>query len=229
MCVKKILFLTLVLALCVGFVFAACGRNVTITNGDGKYDKYEQLFSYLESGDFESAHSYIHDFFGVTETQPKATDPAPTQEPTVPIEPTSKPTEPATVPSESIQPTTQPTEPPTEPTEPSTEPTEPSTEPTQPSTEPTQPSTEPSQPPTEPSQPPTEPTQPPTEPTQPTTEPTEPSTEPTEPETEMVWIPKSGTKYHCRPDCSNMKAPTQVTKEEAENQGYTPCKKCYKS
>ena len=43
----------------------------------------------------------------------------------------------------------------------------------------------------------------------------------------MVWIPKSGKKYHSDNDCSGMKDPTQVTKEEAENRGFTPCKKCY--
>ena len=44
---------------------------------------------------------------------------------------------------------------------------------------------------------------------------------------DMVWIPKSGSKYHSNPGCSNMKNPSQVTKQEAENQGYEPCKKCY--
>lgn len=44
----------------------------------------------------------------------------------------------------------------------------------------------------------------------------------------MVWIPQSGSKYHSKSSCSNMKNPTQVTKEEAEQRGYEPCKKCYK-
>ena len=44
---------------------------------------------------------------------------------------------------------------------------------------------------------------------------------------EMVWIPKSGKKYHSNSGCSNMKNPAQVTKEEAEDRGYEPCKKCY--
>ena len=44
----------------------------------------------------------------------------------------------------------------------------------------------------------------------------------------MVWIPQSGSKYHKRSSCSNMKNPTQVTKEEAIDKGYNPCKKCYK-
>ena len=44
---------------------------------------------------------------------------------------------------------------------------------------------------------------------------------------EMVWIPNSGKKYHSRSGCSNMKNPTQVTKQQAINMGYGPCKKCY--
>lgn len=43
----------------------------------------------------------------------------------------------------------------------------------------------------------------------------------------LVWIPKSGKKYHSNPKCSNMKNPSQVTKASAESNGYTPCKKCY--
>jgi len=42
----------------------------------------------------------------------------------------------------------------------------------------------------------------------------------------MVWIPKTGSKYHYRSSCSNMKNPTQVTLEEAIRRGYEPCKKC---
>ena len=60
------------------------------------------------------------------------------------------------------------------------------------------------------------------------------SPEPTPAETEqpqsretMVWIPKSGSKYHSDPDCSNMKDPTQVSLSQAESMGYTPCKKCW--
>lgn len=43
----------------------------------------------------------------------------------------------------------------------------------------------------------------------------------------MVWIPKSGSKYHSDPDCSGMNDPTQVTQAEAERRGYEPCKRCY--
>lgn len=43
----------------------------------------------------------------------------------------------------------------------------------------------------------------------------------------MVWIPKSGKKYHSYAGCSGMKNPRQVTKDEAEDLGYTPCSKCW--
>jgi len=43
----------------------------------------------------------------------------------------------------------------------------------------------------------------------------------------MVWIPQSGSKYHSRSSCSNMKNPSQVTQSDAESMGYEPCKKCY--
>ena len=44
---------------------------------------------------------------------------------------------------------------------------------------------------------------------------------------QMVWIPKSGKKYHSNSRCSNMKNPSKVTIEEAKKQNYTPCSKCY--
>lgn len=81
----------------------------------------------------------------------------------------------------------------------------------------------------EPTEPPAElPTDAPTEP--PTDAPTEPPTQAVEETTKkevMVWIPSSGTKYHSRSGCSNMKNPSQVTLEKAQSWGYTPCKKCY--
>ena len=43
----------------------------------------------------------------------------------------------------------------------------------------------------------------------------------------MVWIPKSGKKYHRSSSCSNMKNPSRVTLEKAQSLGYTPCSKCY--
>lgn len=43
----------------------------------------------------------------------------------------------------------------------------------------------------------------------------------------MVWIPKSGSKYHSNPSCSNMKNPSQVSIDTAIARGYAPCSKCY--
>lgn len=45
---------------------------------------------------------------------------------------------------------------------------------------------------------------------------------------EMVWIPRTGQRYHRNKKCSGMKKPTYVTIAEAIDQGFTPCKKCYK-
>ena len=47
------------------------------------------------------------------------------------------------------------------------------------------------------------------------------------PSEEMVWIPKTGSKYHKNSNCSNMKKPSKVTKSQAISWGYEPCKKCY--
>lgn len=44
----------------------------------------------------------------------------------------------------------------------------------------------------------------------------------------MVWIPThGGTKYHSRSSCSGMENPQQVTLEEAQALGFTPCKRCH--
>lgn len=45
----------------------------------------------------------------------------------------------------------------------------------------------------------------------------------------MVWISETGSKYHCRNNCSNMNPDkaTQITREEAEGRGYSPCGRCY--
>ena len=43
-----------------------------------------------------------------------------------------------------------------------------------------------------------------------------------------VWIPTNGgTKYHSKSSCSKMKNPQCVTKNQAINQGFEPCKRCY--
>ena len=61
--------------------------------------------------------------------------------------------------------------------------------------------------------------------------PTQPSAleTPTTPTTseQLVWIPKSGSKYHSKSTCSNMKSPTQVTQSVAINRGYSACSKCW--
>ena len=45
----------------------------------------------------------------------------------------------------------------------------------------------------------------------------------------LVWIPTNGgKKYHSKSSCSNMKDPMQVTEEHAIENGFEPCKKCYK-
>lgn len=43
---------------------------------------------------------------------------------------------------------------------------------------------------------------------------------------QMVWVPRSGKKYHKKSTCSNMKNPRQVTVSEAKKFGFTPCSKC---
>ena len=44
---------------------------------------------------------------------------------------------------------------------------------------------------------------------------------------QMVWIPVSGSKYHSKASCSNMKNPSQITKARAIELGYSPCSRCY--
>ena len=46
--------------------------------------------------------------------------------------------------------------------------------------------------------------------------------------TAMCWIPTNGgTKYHTRSSCSNMDNPIQVTVNEAQQLGFTACKRCH--
>lgn len=103
--------------------------------------------------------------------------------------------------------------------EPETIPTEPYIAPT------TTPATEiPTEEPTEaPTQTPTQaPTETPTKaPAVITTDPPDNSKE------DMVWVSKTGKKYHSNFKCSNMKEPSHITKQEAEAMGRTPCSKCY--
>lgn len=46
------------------------------------------------------------------------------------------------------------------------------------------------------------------------------------PQAQMVWISKTGTKYHLDPHCSNMKNPGYVSIESARKMYREPCKKC---
>lgn len=48
-----------------------------------------------------------------------------------------------------------------------------------------------------------------------------------QPQEQLVWIPKTGSKYHSNPSCSGMNNPREVTLSEAQSMGYEPCKKCY--
>ena len=49
----------------------------------------------------------------------------------------------------------------------------------------------------------------------------------TEAHEETVWISQTGSKYHNKPSCSNMKSPQEVPLSKAESMGLTPCKRCY--
>lgn len=43
----------------------------------------------------------------------------------------------------------------------------------------------------------------------------------------MVWIPRTGHKYHSNPYCSGMVNPSEVSLSQAQAWGYGACKKCY--
>ena len=44
---------------------------------------------------------------------------------------------------------------------------------------------------------------------------------------ETVWVTASGSKYHTKSDCGGISNAYQITLEEAEQRGLTPCKKCH--
>lgn len=54
-----------------------------------------------------------------------------------------------------------------------------------------------------------------------------PSTNPGTTPSGLVWIPKTGSKYHRTSTCSSMKNPSQVSLETATSRGYTACSKCW--
>ena len=45
---------------------------------------------------------------------------------------------------------------------------------------------------------------------------------------DTVWVTASGSKYHIKQNCSNMRSPKEISLEDAINEGYEPCKKCVK-
>ena len=45
---------------------------------------------------------------------------------------------------------------------------------------------------------------------------------------DTVWVTASGSKYHIKQNCSNMRSPIEIPLEDAVNEGYEPCKKCVK-
>lgn len=45
--------------------------------------------------------------------------------------------------------------------------------------------------------------------------------------TQMVWVSKTGSKYHKKSSCSNMKNPSKVSLETAKSRGLTKCKICW--
>ena len=50
---------------------------------------------------------------------------------------------------------------------------------------------------------------------------------PSTPVTSMVYVSKTGSKYHRNPNCSNMKNPSCISINEAKSRGLGPCSKCY--
>lgn len=45
---------------------------------------------------------------------------------------------------------------------------------------------------------------------------------------DLVWISThGGSKYHAAASCSGMDEPEQVMAAQAEQRGFTPCKRCY--
>jgi hypothetical protein len=43
----------------------------------------------------------------------------------------------------------------------------------------------------------------------------------------LVWIPKTGSRYHDDRTCSKMKDPSLVSLDVAVELGFSPCSKCY--
>ena len=56
-----------------------------------------------------------------------------------------------------------------------------------------------------------------------------PSPSPSQPhgDNTLLWIPRTGSKYHSYSTCSGMSNPTQVTRAEAVSRGYSACSRCW--
>ena len=61
------------------------------------------------------------------------------------------------------------------------------------------------------------------------TQSSEPKVTETPEQSESVWLSATGSKYHSIPDCGNMNPNTarQISRADAEAQGYEACKKCW--
>ena len=70
---KQVLSMLLVFALC--FALCACGKEEVAENPYEKYAKYEELFGYMEDGNYEKADAYLREFFDVPESA-EETEPA---------------------------------------------------------------------------------------------------------------------------------------------------------
>ena len=55
----------------------------------------------------------------------------------------------------------------------------------------------------------------------------EESQEMIQPQEEYVYVSKTGSKYHGRPQCGRMKSSTKMTLSRAKSLGLGPCMKCY--
>jgi hypothetical protein len=81
---KKTISLFLALVLCLSL--CACGSGEIAENPYEKYTKYEELFLYLESNDYDNANAYIQKFFGVSEEGNKTEPSEPENTETEPVE-----------------------------------------------------------------------------------------------------------------------------------------------
>lgn len=53
------------------------------------------------------------------------------------------------------------------------------------------------------------------------------TTQPPSTDSNMVWVSRTGKRYHSNAGCSGMKNPVQIPLQEAQQRGLSPCKNCY--